>query len=88
MANIEIYTKNYCPYCHRAKALLQSKGAAFTEYDVTDNPVLEEEMRRRSRRRTVPEIFIGGQLVGGCDDLMQLEETGKLNRLLGIPDTH
>jgi glutaredoxin 3 len=83
MKKIEIYTKSYCPYCHRAKDLLQSKKARFIEYDVTSDPAGEQEMRRRSGRMTVPEIFIDGRLIGGCDDLMALEERGALDPLLG-----
>ncbi len=83
MKKIEIYTKSYCPYCHRAKDLLQSKNARFTEYDITSDPAREQEMRRRSGRTTVPEIFIDDRLIGGCDDLMALEERGALDPLLG-----
>lgn len=83
MKKIEIYTKSYCPYCHRAKDLLQSKNARFIEYDVTSDPAREQEMRRRSGRTTVPEIFIDDRLIGGCDDLMALEEKGALDPLLG-----
>lgn len=84
MKSIEIYTKDYCPYCYRAKKLLQAKGAAFTEYDVTGDPVKEQEMRDRSGRTTVPEIFVDGQLIGGCDDLYALETAEKLEGLLGL----
>jgi glutaredoxin 3 len=83
MKKIEIYTKSYCPYCHRAKDLLQSKNARFIEYDVTNDPAREQEMRRRSGRTTVPEIFIDDRLIGGCDDLMALEQRGALDPLLG-----
>lgn len=84
MKKLEIYTKNYCPYCRRAKELLRSKGVEFTEYDVTSDPVREEEMRRRSGRSTVPEIFADGELLGGCDDFFSLEERGELDQRLGI----
>lgn len=84
MKRIEIYTKNYCPHCRRAKELLQSKSVTFVEYDVTDDPAREEEMRQRSGRRTVPEIFINDSLIGGCDDLFALETAGILNTQLGI----
>jgi len=84
MKRVEIYTKNYCPYCRRAKDLLQSKNVPFVEYDVTDDPAKEEEMRRRSGRQTVPEIFIDDTLLGGCDDLFALETGGTLNQQLGI----
>ncbi len=82
MANVEIYTKSYCPYCHRAKELLRIKNISFVEYDVTRDPEKEAEMRRRSGRSTVPEIFIDGRLVGGCDDLFALDERGELDLLL------
>ena len=84
MNPVEIYTKSYCPYCQRAKELLRIKGVAFTEYDVTQDPAKEAEMRQRSGRETVPEIFIGGALVGGCSDLFDRDETGELDRLLGL----
>ncbi|MEZ4484403.1 MAG: glutaredoxin 3 [Syntrophotaleaceae bacterium] len=84
MKRIEIYTKDYCPYCQRAKELLQSKKAAFVEYDITANPDKEQEMRQRSGRHTVPEIFIDDTLIGGCDDLFALEAAGTLDRQLGI----
>lgn len=79
---IEIYTKDYCPYCHRAKALLDRKGVNYTEYDVTRNPELEKEMRQRARAFTVPQIFVNGLGIGGSDDLMHLEHQGKLDALL------
>jgi len=82
MKNIEIYTKNYCPFCHRAINLLESKRVAFQEIDVTHDAERETEMRRRSGRTTVPEIFIDNQLIGGCDDLFSLENSGELDRLL------
>ncbi|MDT8440839.1 MAG: glutaredoxin 3 [Desulfuromonadales bacterium] len=83
MKTIEIYTKDYCPYCRRAKELLQQKGVTYTEYDVTRDAAKEEEMRTRAGRSTVPEIFIDGELIGGCDDLFALEKDGKLDALLG-----
>lgn len=83
MKQVEIYTKDYCSYCHRAKNLLRNKNIPFTEYDVTRDPGKEQEMRDRSGRRTVPEIFVSGQLIGGCDDLFALEEQGQLDGLLG-----
>jgi len=82
MGKIEIYTKNYCPYCHRAKELLKIKGVNFTEYDISQNPEREAEMLQRSGRSTVPEIFINDQLIGGCDELFSLDETGALDPLI------
>ncbi|AMV70514.1 glutaredoxin 3 [Desulfuromonas carbonis] len=83
MKTVEIYTKDYCPYCHRAKELLQKKGVNFVEYDVTHDAAREEEMRRRSGRATVPEIFVDGELIGGCDDLFALDAKGALDARLG-----
>ena len=79
---IEIYTKTHCPYCQRAKELLQIKGVSFIEYDVTEDPVKSKEMVQRSKRQTVPEIFINNRLIGGCTELFELDETGELDRLL------
>lgn len=84
MKRVEIYTKSYCPYCKRAKELLRIKGVAFTEYDVTDDPAREREMKERSGRDTVPEIFIDDALVGGCSELFDLDEKGELDRLLNL----
>ena len=82
MANIEIYTKATCPFCHRAKALLQSKGAQFNEIAIVNDPKKREEMIERSGRTTVPQIFIDGQHIGGCDDLHALDAKGGLEPLL------
>ncbi len=83
MARVEIYTTTYCPYCDRAKALLRRKGVEFEEIDVTDDPDLRAEMIRRANgRRTVPEIFIDGQLIGGYEELRALEQAKKLDELL------
>ncbi len=84
MKKIEIYTKNYCPYCRRAKELLELKGVDFIDYDITTDPAKEAEMRRRSGKQTVPEIFIDDQLLGGCDDLFALEEAQELDARLGL----
>lgn len=84
MKKIEIYTKDHCPYCHRAKGLLQSKNAEFTDHDLTIDPAKEQEMRQRSGRTSVPEIFIDDHLIGGCDDLFALDAAGKLEEALGI----
>jgi glutaredoxin 3 len=78
-----IYTKTTCPFCVRAKALLAKKGAAFQEIEITDNPALRSEMIEKANgRTTVPQIFINGQHIGGCDDLHALEDQGKLDALL------
>lgn len=84
MKKVEIYTKSYCPFCSRAKELLRIKGVDFIEYDVTADPTGEQEMRRRSGRETVPEIFIDDRLLGGCDELFELDEIGGLDSLLGL----
>ena len=82
MAKIEIYTKATCPYCHRAKALLNNKGAAFHEIAIDSDPAKREEMIARSGRTTVPQVFIDGQHIGGCDDLHALDARGGLDPLL------
>ena len=83
MPLIEIFTTRYCPYCHAAKALLKSKGAAFNEIDVSGNYELREKMIARANGGyTVPQIFIGDVHVGGCDDLHALNDAGKLDSLL------
>ena len=82
MANIEIYTKATCPFCHRAKARLQSTGAQFNEIAIDNDPKKREEMIERSGRTTVPQIFIDGQHIGGCDDLHALDAKGGLDPLL------
>ncbi len=79
---IRIYTKSWCPYCARAKALLERKGAAFTEFDIEAVPERREEMIAASGRTTVPQIFIGARHVGGCDDLHALDAAGGLDPLL------
>lgn len=83
MAKVELYTTTYCPFCTRAKALLKKKGVAFEEIDVTDSPELRERMIELSGgRRTVPEIFINGRIVGGFDELKALDDAGKLDQIL------
>jgi glutaredoxin 3 len=88
-ANVEIYTWQTCPYCIRAKLLLQWKGVRFTEYKIDGNGAARVKMAERANgRRTVPQIFINNQHVGGCDDLYQLDRAGKLDPLLEqIPAT-
>ena len=85
MAKIEIYTSPFCGYCARAKALLDSKGAAYDEMDVMMDDKKRTEMRERSKRTTVPQIFINGAHIGGSDDLAALEGQGKLDALLSQP---
>lgn len=82
---VTIYTKEYCPYCVRAKALLNQKGVSFTEFRLDLQPELRDEMiARASGRTTVPQIFIGAQHVGGCDDLYALEAQAQLDALLQL----
>ena len=83
MSDVQIYTKAWCPFCVRAKGLLAAKGVEYRETDVTSDLELEREMMERSGRRTVPQIFIDGDGVGGYDDLAALEASGELDRLLG-----
>ena len=84
-AKVKIYTKMFCGYCHRAKRLLDSKGVAYTEYDVTMDAGLRDEMRsRKPDARTVPQIFVDDRAIGGSDDLAALDREGKLDALLGL----
>ena len=85
MARIEIYTTPFCGYCARAKGLLDSKGASYEEMDVMMDEKKRAEMRERSKRSTVPQIFINGQHIGGSDELAALEQAGKLDPLLAQP---
>lgn len=80
MKRVEIYTTPSCPYCLAAKALLRKKGVSFEETDVSDNR--SDMIQRAGGRRTVPQIFIGGTHVGGCDDLHALEAAHKLDAML------
>lgn len=83
MADVVVYSKDYCPYCVRAKNLLKQKGVSFTEIDITRDEKLQQEMIRKSGgRRTVPQIFIDGTAIGGFDDLHALDVAGKLDPLL------
>jgi glutaredoxin 3 len=83
MTSVEIYTRQYCTYCHYAKELLARKGIAFREFDVTANPEKRQEMADRTQGRTTfPQIFIGSTYVGGCDELYALEDAGELDPLL------
>jgi glutaredoxin 3 len=84
-AKVEIYTKFYCGYCHRAKRLLDAKGVAYTEYDITLGGPKRDEMRERAPgAMTVPQIFIDDVAVGGSDNLAALDREGKLDALLGL----
>jgi glutaredoxin 3 len=82
---VVVYTTMFCPYCWRAKRLLEAKGVTFTEIDVGGDAGLREEMvQRAGGRSTVPQIFIGERHVGGSDDLVALENTGELDSILGV----
>ena len=85
MKNVEIYTGPLCIFCDWAKALLEKKGVPFKEIYIGDDPSKMEEMIKKANgMRTVPQIFIGGQHIGGNDKLQELERKGKLNSVLGI----
>ena len=82
MAKVVIYSKTYCPFCVRAKNLMESKGVAFEEIMVDSKPELFAELKKRSGMMTVPQIFIDDKLVGGYTELAALEEKGELDPLL------
>jgi glutaredoxin 3 len=83
MSQVTIYTKAYCPYCVRAKSVLDNKGVAYQEIRIDEQPELRPKMiERAAGRTTVPQIFIGEQHIGGCDDMLALDAAGKLDPLL------
>ena len=83
MAQVEIYTKTFCPYCARAKRLLDGKGVDYQEFEISmDRAKRDEMVGRAGGRSTVPQVFIDGQHVGGSDDLAALEREGRLDPLL------
>ncbi len=82
MSDVVIYTTRFCPYCVRAKHLLEQKGVAFQEIAVDSDPQLRAEMTQKSGGHTVPQIFINEKPIGGCDDLYALERQGRLDELL------
>lgn len=82
MTEILIYSKDPCPYCVKAKLLLQRKKKSFTEIKITDEKIKDEMIKKSGGRMTVPQIFIGDFHVGGCDDLYALDAAGKLDELL------
>ncbi len=85
MAEIDIYTTMWCPYCARAKSLLEKKGVAYREISLDEEPGRRSEMMQRAHGgRTFPQIFINGEHVGGCDDIYALDRAGKLDPKLGI----
>ena len=85
MAKVEMYATMWCPYCARARALLEKKGVRYTEIDIDDEPRRRDEMIRRAGGRTsVPQIFIDGEHIGGSDDMAALDRKGLLDPKLGI----
>ncbi len=82
MADVVIYTRPFCGFCSRAISLLEQKGVAYTEIEAGMDPDKRREMMERSGRSTFPQIFIAGQHIGGCDDMMALERAGKLDPML------
>jgi glutaredoxin 3 len=82
MPKVQVYATGWCPYCSRARQLLNSKGVEIEEIDVDARPGARAEMIARSGRRTVPQIFINQTHIGGCDDLIALDDSGGLDPLL------
>jgi glutaredoxin 3 len=85
MTNVVIYSTKVCPYCEQAKQLLRQKNVAYTEFLVDTSPEKRDEMIAKSGRRSVPQIFINDQHIGGCDDLYAANKSGKLDKLLATP---
>ena len=82
---VEIYTWKFCPFCLRAKKLLNEKGVQFTEYSIDgDNDARKRMSERAGGRNTLPQIFINGKCIGGCDELYELEKNKELNKLIGL----
>tara|TARA_R110001592_G_scaffold7126_1_gene40142 strand:+ start:9169 stop:9441 length:273 start_codon:yes stop_codon:yes gene_type:complete len=81
---IIMYSSQYCPFCFRAKSIFQQKSVAFDEINVDMDSALKQEMIEKSGSRTVPQIWIGEHHVGGCDELMELQRSGELDKMLGI----
>ena len=84
MTKVEVYCTPFCPYCTRAKRLLDNKNVKYIEFRVDQDPELHHEMIERSKRTSVPQIFIDDFHVGGCDDLFELEAEGTLDSRLGL----
>lgn len=82
VVDVEMYTTKYCPYCVRARHLLDSKGVLYNEISVDGQYELRQQMMERSGQRTVPQIWVGAQHIGGCDELMALERQGQLDQML------
>lgn len=84
MPEVVIYCTRFCPYCVRAKILLDNKNVTYTEIDLGEQPDKRAEMEQRSQRTSVPQIFIDDYHVGGCDDLFALEQQTELDKKLGL----
>jgi len=85
MVRVEVYSSLFCPYCARAKSLLEKKGVDYVNIDVIEDTSKRDEMVERSGgRQTVPQIFIDGERIGGCDELYALDRAGTLDAKLGI----
>ena len=84
MRHVEVFSRDNCPYCDRAKALLKSKGVDYDEIDITYDETMAARMMQRSAQRSVPQIFIGNRPIGGYDALARLNAKGELNQMLGI----
>jgi glutaredoxin 3 len=85
VVKVEIYSKTFCSYCFRAKRLLDSKGIQYVEHEVLfSGPEKQEMMERSGGRTTVPQIFIDGRHIGGCQELYELDSEGKLDELLAV----
>ena len=83
MPDVVMYSTKFCPYCVRARMLLEQKNVPYTDIRIDENPDRRPEMEQRAQRTSVPQIFIGDEHVGGCDDLFALEAAGELDRKLG-----
>ena len=84
MARVEIYTTMWCPYCSRARALLDAKGVAYTDIDIYATGKRDEMIKRAGGRTSVPQVFIDGEHIGGCDDMVALDRAGTLDPKLGL----
>ena len=84
MQKVTIYTTEYCPYCVRAKNFLKGEGIPFTEVNLEGKPEERAALAKRTGLRTVPQIFFGEELIGGCDDLLALDARGKMREKLGV----
>ncbi|MFB1035266.1 MAG: glutaredoxin 3 [Sinobacterium sp.] len=82
MIDINLYTSRTCYFCTQAKSILAAKGLRFKEQSIDGNPAARREMMEKSGRRTVPQIWIGGRHIGGCDDLQAIERSGQLDQML------